>query len=256
MIGVYRGIVDLGRKTDRAGGLVCGNDGCLSPAQMSACAVGIGDGKQDICCQPFSSTADTLSLLGLRTNQAIIPTNTHIETYSSALPALILQSLADIILSSRADIAVSYSRILKERPKPQTQGYTDCAFLAVRDPDLAAVNAEGFKYLALSMWLGEVDWAAGFAQKRPDTEDDVWAQFEEENENEKIQQQSPIDLRGNDDERGSDRGINVDMERVGKARDMIDAMTKTQLEYQGTHPPKPTRHSSFVSVAEPDVAEL
>ncbi len=245
---------------DRAGGLVCGNDGCLSPAQMSACAVRAGNGKQDICCLPFSSTADTLSLSGLKTNQASIPINTHIETYSSALPALILQSLADIILSSRADIAVSYSRILKERPKPQTQGYTDCAFLAVRDPDLAAVNAEGFKYLALSMWLGEVDWATGFAQKRPDTEDDAWTQFEEENkienENEERRQQPPVHLRVTDDERGSDRGINLDMEKAEKARDMIDAMTKTQLEYRGTRSPKPTRHSSFVSVAEADVAEL
>lgn len=251
LIGVYRGVVGFGDKVKRAGGLGCEDECRDSP---SADIIDDSDGRVGIRC-PRDIDGEGLprSLAPLKRDQAAIPVNAHIETYSSALPTLILESLANIIISSRVDAEAAHQQI-KNHPRTQIQGYAECAFFATRDPDLATANAESYKYFALSMWLEEIDWVNGFAQKRPDTEDDdARVDFALEGKKEEEEAHSNSDLKGTFD---FGIGGDVDMEQAEKARDMIDAMTKTQLEYRATESPKPTRHSSFVPVAKGDVAEL
>ena len=225
--------------TDRAVDLFC--DECLKPAKSPAPVIdSSGNSQASIWCpRDFLGKQHSPSLAPLKTNQAAIPSGTHIETYSSSLPVLILRFLAGVILSGHADGA-RYETIEKDL-RAQTHGYSKCILLAAQDSDLAAANAESYGYLAMSMWLEKVDWPNGFAQQRLDTEDDIRTES----------WQSPVDLKEISNGK-SDR----DIKQAKSAKDMIDAMTRAQLEYQNADLPKPTRHSHFEIVGRDEVVEL
>lgn len=239
MKGLYRSInVDFGSEGDEDAGEIpisC-DDECLDHAGSSAYSIGTGDRKQ---CLITSSTSDLVSLSAVKRDQAAIPTDKHIEAHSSSLPLLMLQSLADIMLSRHGDV-----EHINDSSRIETHGYSDCAFLAARVPEIAIQNAENYKFFALNMWLDEIDWANGFARQRPDTDDD-----DEE-------------TRGGEENivfTGAKQGGNlleIDMAQAERAREMIDGRTAPKMEYQARGLPKPRKHSSFVAVGQDEVAEL
>ena len=230
---------------DRAVDLSC--DECLKPAKPPASVIDSSGNSQALtwCRRDFLGKQHSPSLAPLRTNQAAIPSGTHIETYSSSLSILILRFLAGVILSGHADGATY--KTIEQDLRAQTHGYSKCVFLAAQDSDLATANAESYGYFAMSMWLEKVDWANGFAQQRLDTEDDIRTESEQQGEG----WQSPVDLK-----EISNGKSDTDIKQAKSAKDMIDAMTKTQLEHQNADLPKPTRHSHFVTVGQDEVVEL
>lgn len=121
---------------------------------------------------------------------------------------------------------------------------------------MATRCAENYGDFALSVWVDEIGWANGFGQRRPDTEDD-------DDDDEQIM----MDGQGGEEEHDDDNentsanhcyweAGGIDMEQAQKAREIIDTITKTLLEYRTTDLPKPTKHSSFVAVGQDEVAEL
>lgn len=240
IIGLYRRIVEFGSNGDGAVRTSC-NDECVDYAKSSAhTSGGSGTEQRMFCTDTFEGNQHLLSFTALKTDKDAIPPNTHIETFGNALPGTFLRNVAR---------SVSQDPMMEKLNGPSKHTYSDCAFLARDRPEMAKGSADNYAYFALSMWLEEIDWANGFAQKRTGTDDDEEIKIMRTIESGRVEH--------TDAKVGEiyENEIEIDMEQTEKARDMIDAMTRTQLEYQATGLPKPRKHSEFEPVRRHEVAE-
>ena len=174
--------------------------------------------------------------MALKTNQGAIPVNTHIDTYRTSLPSTFLRQLVHL---------VGQSLVIGRTDGFAKHTYADCAFLARDRPEMAIRNADNYNHFALSVWLDNIDWANGFAQKRPDTEDDEQMEGASEKKHNNTKEIGGIEVHGL-----------IDIEQAQMAKEMVDRMTKVQLEYKAIDLPKPAKHPSFVNVGQDEIADL
>lgn len=216
-------IAEFGTKKDKAVEVTC-DDKCGDYKDAFAYASsdrGTQPRQIVFCPRGFDGNQGLSSLTAIKNNQADIPSNAHIDMYRTSLPSTILRSLIHMVGEGVG---------MREMDGFSQHTYANFVFLARNRPEMAIRCAENYSYFALSMWLEEIDWANGFAQKRPDTEDD-------------------------DPSADWEAGA-IEMEQAQKAREMIDEMVKSQLEYRPADLPRPNRQSHFVAVGQDAVAEL